>query len=247
MSAVRLKEKSYPKIWGSTQLEPWYPNSSEKIGEIWFTGEPLPPLLAKFLFTTEPLSVQVHPGGDTGKTEMWHILRVEPGASLAAGFREEISRERLLESAESGEIEKLLNWIPVQPGDTLFIPAGTVHAIGAGLAICEIQQYSDVTYRLYDYGRPRELHLEQGAPISHLGMHPGVIRTADERLVSCEYFQTDLLRIDGSRNLNGDILVILKGEGLVDGQSCRLGQAWRLDGTVHVEGKLEALLARVPR
>src|SRR6476660_7140505 len=157
---TRLTPRFVPKVWGSIHLEPWFPNASEKIGEVWF--EPLPgasalPLLIKFLFTTEPLSVQVHP---EGKTEMWHILAAEPGAKIAAGFREPITGQRLRESALSGEIEQLLEWFEARPGDTFFIPAGTVHAIGAGLVLCEIQQHSDLTYRLFDYGRRRELHLD---------------------------------------------------------------------------------------
>ena len=114
----------------------------------------------KLLFTSERLSVQVHPDdgedGPRGKTEMWHILEAEPGAAIALGFREPITRERLREATRTGEIERLLNWMPVKAGETYFTPAHTVHAIGAGIVLCEIQQNSDVTYRLWDYGRPRE-------------------------------------------------------------------------------------------
>ena len=103
-----------------------------------------------------------------GKTEMWHILRADPGAQIALGFRRPITPERLRGASISGEIEQLLHWVDVQPGQTFFTPAGTVHAIGAGIALCEIQQHSDVTYRLYDYGRPRELHLDKAADVSNL-------------------------------------------------------------------------------
>src|ERR1700732_644072 len=98
---VRLKRRFVPKVWGSTHLEPWFSDTGEKIGEVWFEGVPDLPLLIKFLFTTEPLSVQVHP---EGKTEMWHILAAKPGAKIAAGFRERISEERLRASALSGEM-----------------------------------------------------------------------------------------------------------------------------------------------
>ena len=104
---------------------------------------------------------------------MWHILRAKEGAEIALDSANRSRRERLRQAAVSGEIEKLLRWIPVQPGETYFTPAGTVHAIGGGLALCEIQQVSDVTYRLYDYGRPRELHLDKAAEVSDLGLHPG--------------------------------------------------------------------------
>jgi mannose-6-phosphate isomerase len=139
------------------------------------------PLLVKFLFTSDKLSVQVHPSdqyarqkeSSAGKSEMWHILKADAGARLSIGLRKDLSgnqagTERLREAARTGEIEQLLNWMPVRPGDSFFIPAGTVHALGAGLTVCEIQQNSDVTYRLYDYnrlgtdGRPRQLHLEKG-------------------------------------------------------------------------------------
>ncbi len=123
------------------------------------------PILVKFIFTTAKLSIQVHPDDtrardwerSAGKTEMWHMLRAEPAASIALGFRETVTREQLRDSALNGEIENLVRWFPVSEGETFFTPATVVHAIGAGLALVEIQQNSDVTYRLYDYGRPREL------------------------------------------------------------------------------------------
>src|SRR5581483_3035997 len=176
---VRLTPSLREKVWGKTQLAPWFPDTAEKIGEAWFLADRELPLLVKLIFTSERLSVQVHPDdgedGPRGKTEMWHILEAEPGATIALGFREPIDRERLVASARSGEIEQLVNWIPVHAGETYFTPAHTVHAIGAGIVLCEIQQNSDVTYRLYDYGRPRELHLEQAAPICDLGVHPGPV------------------------------------------------------------------------
>src|SRR5262249_46670605 len=145
-----------------------------KIGEVWFSTPELP-ILVKFLFTTENLSVQVHPSGEcgVGKTEMWHILRAAEGASIALGFRDTVTPAWARAAAESGEILEMLRWYPVRAGETYFTPAGTVHAIGAGIALCEIQQHSDITYRLYDYGRPRELHLEEGLAVSDFGTHPG--------------------------------------------------------------------------
>jgi len=163
---VRLTPSLRPKVWGKKRLAPWFPDSDsdsdQKIGEAWYLCDRELPLLVKLLFTSERLSVQVHPDdgedGPRGKTEMWHILDAEPGASIAIGFREPISRQRLLDSTRTGEVEALLNWMPVKPGETYFVKAHTVHAIGAGIVLCEIQQNSDVTYRLWDYGRPRELH-----------------------------------------------------------------------------------------
>ncbi len=175
-------------MWGATDLVPWYPASDKKIGEVWFEADL--PLLVKFVFTSERLSVQVHPNDDfaaahensRGKTEMWYVMRADPGARIAIGFRESISRERLREAAVSGEIEQLLNWLEVQAGDAFFIPAGTVHAIGGGLALCEIQQHSDVTYRLYDYGRPRELHLDKAHSGFVHGSQLTQVRDASHRL-----------------------------------------------------------------
>src|SRR5688572_11533186 len=146
----RLVASFHEKVWGSTKLSPWFPNSDRKIGEVWFTATERLPLLVKFLFTTENLSIQVHPGGAAEKNEMWHILGAEPGASIALGPRRPISVEELRRAAETGEVVDLLHWFPVAAGETYFVPAGTLHAIGGGITLCEIQQNCDVTYRLYD-------------------------------------------------------------------------------------------------
>jgi len=231
---TRLTPRLVPKVWGSTRLEPLFPDNAEKIGEVWFEGVPDLPLLIKFLFTTEPLSVQVHP---EGKTEMWHILAAEPGAKIAAGFREKISEEQLRTSALSGEIEQLLEWHDARPGDTFFIPAGTVHAIGAGLTLCEIQQWSDVTYRLYDYGRPRELHLDEGVRVSQLGPHPARQSAREGVLVSCPFFTTEKVRVDDSESCNASMIVVLEGTMKIGGQPASAGEAWHAGGAaVKLEG-----------
>jgi mannose-6-phosphate isomerase len=239
--ATRLTPRFVPKVWGSTHLEPWYPDSAEKIGEVWFESVPPPPLLIKFLFTTEPLSVQVHP---EGKTEMWHILAAQPGAKIAAGFREPVTEARLRESALSGEIEQLLEWFEARPGDTFFIPAGTVHAIGAGLTLCEIQQHSDITYRLFDYGRPRELHLDEGVRVSRLGPHAARQSAREGVLVSCPFFTTEKIRLDGRTAVGaGRMVVVLGGDVTIGGQKTRAGQAWRTDdGSAELEGQGTVLL-----
>ena len=241
--AARLTPRFLPKVWGSKHLEPWYRDSAEKIGEVWFESDPKPPLLIKFLFTTEPLSVQVHP---EGKTEMWHILKAEPGAKISAGFRQPISPERLRQSALSGEIEQLLEWFEARPGDTFFIPAGTVHAIGAGLVLCEIQQHSDTTYRLFDYGRPRELHLDQGIPVSRLGPHPARQPAREGVLVSCPFFTTEKLVVNGTARCKpGRTIILLDGNLKIDGQPARAGEAWFADpaqGPVEMTGQATVLL-----
>jgi mannose-6-phosphate isomerase len=240
---TRLTPRFVPKVWGSTHLAPWYPDRAEKIGEVWFESDPRPPLLIKFLFTTEALSVQVHP---EGKTEMWHILAAEPGAKIAAGFREPITAERLRESALSGEIEKLLEWHEARPGDTFFIPVGTVHAIGAGLTLCEIQQHSDTTYRLFDYGRPRELHLDEGIRVSHLGPHTARQNARDRVLVSCPFFTTEKIRLDGRMRVEaGRMIVVLDGDLTIGGQATRAGEAWHVEpgtGSIDMAGQGTVLL-----
>jgi mannose-6-phosphate isomerase len=234
---VRLEPAFHAKIWGTTDLEPWFPRAEEKIGEVWFPPPAELPILVKFLFTSARLSVQVHPDDDyarlhensAGKTEMWHILRAQEGAEIALGFREPIARERLREAAASGQIEELLRWIPVAAGETYFTPAGTVHAIGGGLALCEIQQVSDVTYRLYDYGRPRELHLDKGVEVSDLGRHPGRRPANGELLVECPYFRTELLSLSREARYGyaaTHMLILLEGSGSFGNRPCRAGEVW---------------------
>lgn len=152
----------------------------KRIGEIWFTGGGDLPLLVKYIFTSERLSIQVHPNDDqarasglvSGKEECWYILDAEPGATLGLGLKRELTPEALRAAALDGSIEDLMDWKPVQPGDFFYIPAGTVHAIGGGLALLEFQQNADVTYRLYDYGRPRELHLDDGIAVARPEPYP---------------------------------------------------------------------------
>lgn len=236
----RIQAAFYPKVWGSTRLSPWFPSgappSGDPTGEVWF---PAGHLLIKFLFTEQNLSVQVHPSDDyarihensLGKTEMWHILRADPGASIAVGLKEPLTAAELIPAAQSGEIMDLLNWIEVSPGETYFIPAGTIHAIGAGLALCEIQQNSDVTYRLYDYGRARELHLRQAAEVSVCAPHPGKAVPRDlgnglQLLVDSPYFKTFGATVTGPVELAGRFLITLEGTGKLDGQMVQPGQVW---------------------
>ena len=137
--------------------------------EIWYSMPMFPgcPLLFKVIEAHDKLSVQVHPGGEGGKTEAWYVMDAEPGAKLVYGLKEGVTRESFIDALNKGEVESLLNFVDVKKGDFFYIPAGLVHAIGAGITIAEIQQHSDVTYRLYDYnrvdasGNARELHIEQ--------------------------------------------------------------------------------------
>lgn len=226
------------KVWGTPDTEPWYPRGAAKTGEVWFVAPEEPRLLVKFLFTSEKLSVQVHPPDSEagpGKTEMWHVLRAGPEARLALGFKRPLDREEARESAMSGEIEGLLRWYPAKEGDTFFVPAGTVHAIGAGLALCEIQQHSDITYRLYDYGRPRELHLDAGLAVADLAPHPGPIIPVDlgdgrTLLAECPYFRTESITVHGSQmwrsSPRSELLICIDGVGWFGDDPFRAGQAW---------------------
>lgn len=172
-----LAIKEVEKPWGMDTLPaPFVAPAGKRIGEVWF--EPpaeLPELLVKYIFTSEPLSVQVHPTdaqtiakglGKQGKEECWVIVAAEPGAKLGIGFKEPIAADAMRAAALDGSIEHLMEWHTVSPGDFFYIPANTVHAIGAGISLIETQQNSDITYRLYDYGRPRELHLDEGMAVA---------------------------------------------------------------------------------
>jgi mannose-6-phosphate isomerase len=173
------------------------------------------PLLMKFLFPHEWLSVQVHPddaeaqkiGQAREKNECWYVLSAEPGAKLALGFREEITREEMERAIQDGALESKLRYVPVKAGDMVYVDAGTVHAIGPGMVVLETQQYSDTTYRLYDYGRPRELHLREGLAVTKTKTEAGLVAPEQHegytRLIRTPYFVVD--RFDagaaGSREL----------------------------------------------
>jgi mannose-6-phosphate isomerase len=240
----RLTPRFVERIWGTSQLEPWFRNSDRRIGEVWFQTDPPLSLLTKFIFTSERLSVQVHPndaqarerGLPNGKTEMWHILAAEPGATVALGFREPVTHAQIESAARSGDIEQMLEWIPVAAGDTVFVPAGTVHALGAGLAVVEIQQHADTTYRLWDYGRGRELHLDDGVAVADPG--PALFlpqRPANgSTLASCEYFETELMDVQRERLLPAPrrsyaLLIPIAGQGRLADQPYKAGEVWLLE------------------
>lgn len=216
------------KPWGKAVLPlPFIAPPGEAIGEVWFEPPPaLASLLVKYIFTSEALSVQVHPSdaqtlaaglGRQGKEECWLVIAAEPGARLAIGFREPVDAETMRAAALDGTIEDLLEWYPVGPGDFFYIPANTVHAIGSGISLVEIQQNSDITYRLYDYGRPRELHLAEGMAVARGEPYPAqyhrrVPAHGTETLVDGPLFRLD--RLDGAPDIaalaryRGAVLVI---------------------------------------
>lgn len=192
------------------------------------------PLLIKFLFPHEKLSVQVHPddararaiGQPCGKTECWYVARAEPGAKVGVGLKPGTTKEQLEEAIHEKRAEHLLNWIDVREGDMVYVDAGTVHAIGPGAILVETQQNSDTTYRLYDYGRPRELHVESGLAATKEKTHAGKVRPAAKGsyavLVVSPSFVVD--RIVGKESLHFgseeigasvQVLVAVKGSAAV--------------------------------
>ncbi len=190
------------------------------------------PLLVKLLFPSEKLSVQVHPddamarelGEPRGKTECWYVVEAEAGAAIALGLREGVTKEAVRAMAEGTHrvgmaMEELLEWVPVTAGEMVFVDAGTVHAIGPGVVLLETQQTSDTTYRLYDYGRGRELHLEKGMRAVKTRTAAGKVkpRTMDGfiRLIEQRYFVVD--RYDVAAG--GEASVPVQGAGCVVGLS----------------------------
>ncbi|NIJ08577.1 mannose-6-phosphate isomerase [Sphingomonas vulcanisoli] len=257
MTAIRLTTKRVEKPWGRRDLWPAFESVAEDgnpVGEIWFEvpGEQDgttdgPELLIKYLFTSDRLSVQVHPtdgeaqkkGYPRGKSEAWVILDAEPHASIALGTLEVISKGRLRESAEDGSIEKLLDWKAVKTDDSFYTPAGTIHAIGPGLTLIEAQQNVDLTYRLYDYGSDRELHLDDGVAVSNPVPYVAPYKAHDIApgrtvLADGPAFVLERWKGAASTGLKGDgrkiWLVPVAGKGTIDGQSLDAGSAWLVDG-----------------
>ena len=190
------------------------------------------PLLIKFLFPREKLSVQVHPddegarriGQACGKTECWYVLHAEPGAQVGLGLKPGTSRDDFRRAIAETRAESLLNWMVVHPGDLIYVDAGTVHAIGPGSILVETQQNSDTTYRLYDYGRPRQLHVEEGLAATKEKTHAGKVRAQGSVLVDSPCFHIDkvsLRRSDtwGPAIGHGEsprIIVALEGSGRIE-------------------------------
>ena len=294
---IRLIPTRHIKVWGSTDLQPWFDSCGEKIGEYWFTaggnatsvgltldqliqkygaqllGSDIAtagsfPILVKFLFTTENLSIQVHPNDEygsnhensPGKTEMWYILQAEPEARIALGFRDTYSSDVVRASITTHEIVDLMKWIPVHAGQSFFTPAGTVHALGGGLALLEIQQNSDVTYRLYDYGRPRQLHIEKSLAVADLVPHPGArmpMPISDgEELARCQYFATELRQLTAALTYTPDpqrfhVLIFTRGSGTIGADKFRLGDCFVIPAAcdpflIEPDGVVEMVRTYVP-
>jgi mannose-6-phosphate isomerase len=201
MAIEHARARALPKPWGVEDLRPW--NEAHQvgnaIGEIWYERSDSaiadPSLLLKLLFTSRPLSIQVHPddafsrsaGLPRGKNEVWYVLSAAPGAKVALGLRRRLTPLQLRAAIDDGSISDLIVWRAVSADDFIFVPAGTIHAIGAGLIIAELQQRSDTTFRLFDYGSNRELHIENAIVVADAGPADFQLRarqvTAERRLL----------------------------------------------------------------
>ncbi|UAK23600.1 class I mannose-6-phosphate isomerase [Sphingomonas nostoxanthinifaciens] len=257
MTATRLTTKRVEKPWGRRDLWPAFdsvPEGGDPVGEIWFEvpgqkdGDPNgPQLLIKYLFTSDKLSVQVHPtdaqaqskGFPRGKDEAWVILDAEPRASIALGTLKVLTHDEERKAAEDGSIEQLLDWKPVKKDDSFYTPAGTIHAIGPGLTLVEVQQNVDLTYRLYDYGSARELHLDDGVAASNPVPYVAPYKAhdiAEGRTILADGPKFVLERWckggDGTLKSDGRKLwlVPLTGAGTIGGEAFEAGTAWLVDG-----------------
>ena len=241
---MKLPTKIVEKPWGRTDIPPAFGDfGGKRIGEIWFEDPAgaAAPLMVKFLFTSERLSIQVHPddaaaqayGHPRGKEECWLVLDAAPDAELGVGLVRDSSTAELRTAAEAGSIERLIEWRAAKAGDFIYNSAGTIHAIGPGLTVVEVQQNVDLTYRLYDYGRPRELHLDAGLAVARTTVHSDprdrhVPATGTITLVSGPHFH--LIRATGPLDsaiapAGSDLTLVPLGPGCtVDGETLALGE-----------------------
>jgi len=201
------------------------------------------PLLIKLLDAHRWLSVQVHPDdeyglvheNDLGKTEMWVVLHAEPGAELVYGFKRGVTKEAFAQAIREGTVEQWLHYLPIQAGDVIFVPAGTIHALGPGAIVAEIQQNSNTTYRIYDWGRPRPIHIQQALDVLNFDLvEPGPLEPTvleqngrrRELIGQCPYFQTERLYMPA-----GDAF-----EGRCSGETFEIWGVMAGEATVHWRG-----------
>lgn len=259
-------------IWGGTRLKEEYGFQSDHpmVAEAWMLSshkdgtniDEEVPILIKLIDAKDKLSVQVHPNdeyahrveGEPGKTEMWYVVDHEPGAQLVYGFKRNVPKSEFERRIRDNTLDEVLNYVPVHKGDVFFIQAGTIHAIGAGILIAEIQQNSNTTYRVSDYGRlgtdgkPRELHIEKALdvtntepPIMPYGAIGDVSRHAFgevRRLAACEYFTVDHIRLRGGfswKSLTFAHLLVLDGEITVDDLTAKKGASIYLPANCEIK------------
>jgi mannose-6-phosphate isomerase len=257
LSAIKLTTHRVEKPWGRHDLAPLFddqPAGQQPVGEIWYedpAGKQRE-LLVKYLFTSERLSVQVHPddaaararGFARGKDEAWIILSAEPDSTIALGLAEPMKAEAVRAAALDGSIEKKLYWKPVKAGEVIYSPAGTIHAIGKGLRVVEIQQNLDLTYRFYDYGSARELHLDEAMEVSEFGPFAGNAPPRDiapGRTIFADggKFVLERWTMAGRFAIasgSASIWVLpVEGNAAIDGEPVELGDAIVVEGAAGIE------------
>ena len=263
------------------------------LGEVWpslpeewtgtaLRGLPRIPLLVKFIFPEEKLSVQVHPSdtyaqkhesaaGGVGKTEMWYVISARPGAAVRVGLDPTVTKDSFKSAVAEGTVENCMGNVAVHPGDAVFVPSGTTHTICPGMVLCEIQQHSDITYRVFDYnrigadGKPRDLHLERALDVMHFGKQHGgrcepvrITRGAltETLYAACSYFATERWefreRIAATTSPEHfDLLIFLEGRGRIEfssgAETFGPAQVWLLPATLgpyHLAPDSPAMLLR---
>ena len=237
----------------------WRGSAMERVPEF--------PILVKFIFPADKLSIQVHPddayasaneqaAGGRGKTEMWHAVSAEAGARVLIGLKAGTTREDFLKALASRTLESLFEEHAVHVGDTFFIPPGTPHAIGPGMVLCEIQEYSDLTYRVYDYGRvdahgnPRELHIEKALDVTDFAKATGGARVLKSRnevsqskklLAACRFFSAERCDFSAAADFQSDparfgVLTVLQGKGQIAWETQQSaygpGESWLIPATL---------------
>lgn len=231
------------------------------------------PLLIKFIDANSNLSVQVHPddkyafekeNGDKGKTEMWYIMECKEGAQIICGMKEGVKQEELTNILRSDNVAEYLNFVPVEQGDCIYIPSGTIHAILGDTLICEVQQNSDLTYRVYDWGRvgkdgkPRELHVNKAIDVVNVDNRPDIKRTAtwgagEQNMISSDFFKTDKVTVKESQKEESNretfyAMNVVKGSGSIEVEgttySLQLGDSFIIPaclGAYELKGDMELL------
>lgn len=271
VNAASLRGRPVEKVWGRRALPgafDAFATGHAAIGEIWFEDERADDraLLVKYLFTSDRLSIQVHPddagaraiGLRCGKDEAWVVIEAEPGAAIALGPREPMTRDALRAAARDGRIEQLLDWRPARVGDVYYSPGGTIHALGPGLSVIEVQQNIDVTYRLYDYGRPRELQIEQAVAVANLRPYaaPPLSATGGagrERIAEGPAFTLERWSEAASGTIDASAdapvwLIPFTGAATVDACPLESGAVWIADGPADLEIEPDsAVLIAIPR
>jgi mannose-6-phosphate isomerase len=252
VTASRLASRQVEKLWGRSELPQSFGAAAaggEPIGEIWFQDGrgPESELLVKYLLTREKLSIQVHPDGEAaraagfprGKDEAWLVLEAEPGARIGLGLKREVSSTELRSAIEAGTIEALVDWREARAGDFYYSPAGTIHALGPGLTLIEIQENVDLTYRLFDYGRERELQVDAGVKAARPEPYRAPtarreIEAGREILAEGGAFVVERWTRAAGGRLAGEVerpvwLVPVRGSGLIDGELLEPPSVWLVE------------------